>query len=107
MSEVDIDRMPRMKDYLKPEDLNTTACVNLAATVLYDASVELTDAARAYADSPTQLNRDRLENAKRLYRSDRFKVLSCGVTDGETAMRQIISAALTGRRAKYRKGVMD
>ena len=94
---------PSLKDVMKAEDLDTEACVHLAETILYDAAVELTDAARAYVDNPTQLNRDRLENAKRLYRSDWFKVLSCGVIDGETAIRQIISAALTGRRAKYRR----
>ena len=27
MSELDMDRLPRMKDTLRPEDLNTEACV--------------------------------------------------------------------------------
>ena len=30
----DLDNAPRMKDYLKAEDLDTDACVNLAVTIL-------------------------------------------------------------------------
>lgn len=38
MSEMDMDRLPRMKDTLRPEDLNTDACVTLAAEILKGAA---------------------------------------------------------------------
>ena len=97
MSEVDIDRLPRMKDYLKPEDLNTTACVNLAATVLGEQAKELAHAARRYANFPSKENRHTLMTLKKFYESDWFEVLSCGLADGKKAAEDIIRHALQGK----------
>lgn len=43
---------PRMKDYMKPEDLNTDGCVELAAFVLREASEAYLEAARALKRHP-------------------------------------------------------
>ena len=96
MSEVDIDRLPRMKDYLKPEDLNTTACVNLAATVLEEQANALTHAARKAAMYPTKDNIDHLKKLRDFYKTPWFEVLSCGLADGEQIAKMIIKRAVRG-----------
>ena len=50
--------------------------------------------------SPTPDNRRHLEAIKALYRSDYFAALSCGIVDGNTAIREIIRNALRVRRAR-------
>ena len=101
MSEDLFAQRPRMKDYLKPEDLNTEACVDLAATVLSEQAEALTHAAREAAVRPNKENLSRLETLRNFYRSDWFKVLSLGLADGEQAMKQIIKDALRGRKLLY------
>ena len=96
MSELDIDAMPRMKDYLKPEDLNTNACVNLAATVLSEQANELAHAARRYANFPTKENGAHLKKLREWYETPMFDALSCGMVDGKTAAKNIIRDALRG-----------
>ena len=96
MSEVDIERMPRMKDYLKPEDLNTEACVNLAATVLKEQAAKLAHAARRYANCPTYENLKQLKRIREWYESDWFDALSCGLADGKKVAKGIIKNALRG-----------
>lgn len=94
----DFDSMPRMKDYLKPEDLNTDACVNLAATVLGEQQEALAYAARKAAAHPTKENLRHLENLRNFYKSDWFKALSCGLADGEEIARRIIKRAVRGMK---------
>ena len=89
-----LDGRPRMKDSLKPDDLNTDACVELAGEVLRGLAEDLATAVRHYNASPTQENRRHLEAVKALYRSDYFAALSCGMVDGNTAIREIIRNAL-------------
>jgi len=96
MSELDIDAMPRMKDYLTADDLNTDACVNLAATVLGEQQDALTSAARKAAAHPTRENLRHLEELRNFYESDWYKVLSCGLADGEEIAKRIIKRALRG-----------
>ena len=100
MSETDIDRLPRMKDTLTPADLDTEACVALATEVLRGLAEDLATAARQTAASPTPENLRHLKSIQKVYRSDWFAALSCGVIDGETAMRKIIKDALHGREVK-------
>lgn len=97
MSEVDIDKLPRMKDYLKPADLNTNACVDLAATVLSEQAKELAHAARRYANSPTKENRQHLATLRAWYETPLFEALSCGLADGKKVAQDIIKDALRGR----------
>ena len=94
MSEDLFAQRPRMKDYLKPEDLNTEACIDLAAAVLGEQQDALTHAARMAAVRLNKENLSRLETMRNFYRSDWFKVLSCGLADGEQVMKQIIKRAL-------------
>jgi len=92
--------MPRMKDYLKAEDLDTEACLDLAAAVMSEQAEALTHAAREAAVRPNKENLSRLETLRNFYRSDWFKVLSCGLADGEQVMKQIIKRALRGMKIR-------
>ena len=92
----DLDNAPRMKDYLKAEDLDTDACVNLAATVLGEQQDALTSAARKAATHPTRENLRHLEELRRFYESDWYKVLSCGLADGKEIAKRIIKRAVRG-----------
>ncbi len=101
MSEKDMDRLPRMVDYLKAEDLDTDACVTLAAEILKGAANELATAAITAARHPTKANLYHLKACRGFYESDWFKVLTCGaVADGAGIARQIIRRALRGTRAE-------
>lgn len=96
-----MDQMPRMVDYLKADDLDTDACVTLAAEVLKGAANELTTAAVSAARHPTKANLDHLKNCRSFYESEWFKVLTCGaVADGPGVARQIIKQALRGTKAE-------
>lgn len=97
MSEDLFANRPRMKEYLKPEDLNTDACVELAATILSEQANELAHAARRYSTSPTKENRQHLAMLRDWYKSPMFQVLSCGLADGEKVAQDIIKDALRGR----------
>ena len=99
MSEDLFTNRPRMKEYLNPEDLNTEACVELAATVLREQAIELAHAARRYASSPTKKNRQHLKVLRDWYKSPVFQALSCGLADGEKVAQDIIKDALRGRAA--------
>ena len=100
MSEADIDRMPRLKDYMKPQDLNTDACVKLAATVLEEQAAELAHAARRYANHPTDENLKELKRIREWYESECFDALSCGLADGKTVAKGVIKNALRGVKLK-------
>ena len=84
----------RMVDYLKPEDLNTDACVDLASTILAEAGAEYIHAVRAVRANPT--NKDaaaHLRACKAFYRSDYFAALSMGAVDGEAVMQKLAERA--------------
>ena len=85
-----IDRMPRMKDCLKPEDLDTRACVLLAATVLEESAEAYKQARRHAMTNPRDKGaRASLDTCRAFYRSDWFKALSCGLADGNAVMREL------------------
>lgn len=88
----------RMIDYLKPEDLDTEACITLDQTILSEAGEALMHAVRRYNDWPSAENRAHLATCRAFYRSDLFTALSCGVADGETVIRQLTKQALLGRK---------
>ena len=92
--------MPRMKDYLQPEDLNTTGCVKLAVAVLEEQANELTHAARRYANNPSDENMKQLKRIREWYESEWFDILSCGLADGKTVAKNIIKSALRGVKLK-------
>lgn len=72
MSEKDMDEMPRMKDTLRPEDLNTDACANLAGKILKGLANDYIMARRKYNHQPTPEKRQALERIRKLYRSEWF-----------------------------------
>ena len=99
MSEIDMDRLPRMKDYLKAEDLDTDACVTLAAEILKGAANKLSQAAITASKHPSKENLAHLKACRDFYESDWFKVLTCGaVEDGAGVARSIIRQALRGMK---------
>lgn len=98
MSEMDMERCPRLKDYLRPEDLDTNACLALAAEVLRGAAADLARAARYAAESPSEGNLAHLRACRKWCSGEIFQALSCGVVDGPTAARKIIRDALRGRK---------
>lgn len=101
MSEMDMDARPRMKDYLNAEDLDTDACVTLAAEILKGAAQDLTIAAHRAAHCPDKGNLGHLKACREFYASDWFKVLTCGaVEDGPAIAQQIIKQALRGTKVE-------
>lgn len=81
---------PRMKDYMKPEDLNTDGCIELAAYVLREASEAYLEAARALKRHPDSKDAQAHYNRCRaFYSSDYYKILSCGVISGAEALRSL------------------
>ena len=92
---------PRMKDYLKPEDLNTEGCLTLAETVLQEASEEYIRARRAVVAHPNDRDaREHFKTCQAFYRSDWFAALSGGVVDGETVMRRLNKEAVKRCRVR-------
>lgn len=94
----DLDRSRRMIDYLKPEQLETRACVDLASEILAGMAHELSRAAKAYARHPNKETEANLRMCRNVFASDYFAALSSGVVDGEQAARTIIKDALRGVR---------
>ena len=92
--------IPRLKDTRKASKLSTSACVDLAEEILRGMAEDLATAVRHYNASPTPENRRHLEAIKALYRSDYFAALSCGIVDGNTAIREIIRNTLRRRRTR-------
>ena len=92
-----MNSLPRMKDTLRPEDLNTDAVVTLAAEVLRAAANEYIHVVRHVREDPgNQYAADHLHTLQRFYRSDWFKALSAGQADGEIVMKELNRMA-TGR----------
>ena len=88
----------RMIDYLKPEDLDTEGCINLAQTILGEAGEALMHAVRHYNEWPSEENHAHLRTCQAFYRSGTYTALSCGVADGETVIRKLTKQALLGRK---------
>ena len=89
-----VARRRRMMDYLKPEDLNTDACVELASVILAEAGAEFIHAVRAVRANPT--NKDaaaHLRACKAFYRSDYVTALSMGAVYGEAVMQKLAARA--------------
>lgn len=97
MSLIDMDRLPRMKDTIKPEDLNTNACVKLAETVLKDAAEDYICARRRADACPSKENLAHLRTCREFYLSDWFLALSGGVAEGSAVVRELDRIA-RGRR---------
>lgn len=84
----------RMADYMKPEDLNTDACMELASVILSEAGAEYIHAVRAVRANPTNKDAaDHLRACKAFYRSDYFTALSMGAVDGEAVMLKLAEKA--------------
>lgn len=81
---------PRMKDYMKPEDLNTDGCINLAAFVLHEAAEAYLEAARALKRHPDSKDAQaHFRRCRAFCSSDYYKILSCGIISGADALRSL------------------
>lgn len=81
---------PRMADYMRPEDLNLAGCVSLASAVLEAAAEEYLQAARhCRAEPKNKAAAAHLKTCRAFYKSDYFRALSAGVTDGEAALKAL------------------
>lgn len=89
MSEQDMDLLPRLKDTVKPEDLNTDACVKLAGEIVKGLANDYIQARRKYNHQPTPENRQALERIRKLYRSEWFGAMSMGLVDGQAVMEEL------------------
>ena len=90
-----------MKDYMRPEDLNTEGCLTLAEEVLQEASAEYIRARRAVVAHPNDRDaREHFKLCQLFYRSDWFAALSGGGVDGETVMRRLNKEAVRGWRVR-------
>ena len=94
-----MDKMPRMKDTLRPEDLNTNACVKLAETVLKEAAEDYICARRRADVCPSEENLGHLKICREFYLSDWFLALSGGVAEGSAVVRELDRIARGGRKA--------
>ena len=100
VSLADMDKPRRMANYMRPDDLSDEGCINLAREILAGAAQSLAHAARQLAERPSEQNYDCMAVARRFYDSDWFRILSCGVVDGETAAKKIVENALRGVRIR-------
>ena len=96
VTDIDAAGHRRMKDYMKPEDMDTGGCLELASAILRQQAEELTVAVQRAAKFPSNGNLQHVRDIKKFYKGDMFKILSCGLIDGEVALREIVRAALKG-----------
>lgn len=90
--------MPRMKDYLKAEDLNNEGCVRLATEILRGAAEDYMQARRELVKNPMdKMAMEHFRRCQRFYKSDYFDALSMGQIDGETVMKELDRLALGDR----------
>lgn len=103
MSEMDMDARPRMKDYLKPEDLSTEGCVRLASRILTDAAESYIQARRHLDQDPT--NKDAIEHyriCREFYNRELFVALSCGAVSPKATVRELDRMARREGKEKKR-----
>ena len=94
VEDIDYAAGVRMAEYLKPEDLNTDACLELASVILAEAGAEYIHAVRAVRANP--MNKDaaaHLRACKAFYRGNYFTTLSMGAVDGEAVMQKLAEKA--------------
>ena len=96
MSLRDLDTSPRMRDTLRAEDLNSDACVTLAAKILADAANEYVRTRRRCDACPSRENLDHLKTCRSFYLSEWFAALSGGLVDGKAAMEALDRQARGG-----------
>lgn len=86
----DFNHPRRMRDYLRAEDLNDDGCITLAAEILRDAARAYIRAYRAWAlhTEDRTLLAD-LRYMRKWYRSEYFGILSCGLLEPDTVLRDL------------------
>ena len=101
MSVRDLDRPPRMADYMRPEEMNDEGVLKLAQQILTGAAEDYVHARRNVVAHPN--NADAQEHYKTciaFYRSEWFAALSLGIVDGEDVMRWLNREAIRGARLR-------
>lgn len=86
----DLDALPRMRDTVRPESLDTDACVNLASEILRGLAVDYACALRRVRYNPANPDaREELARMRRIYMSDYFAALTMGMVDPRAVMSEI------------------
>lgn len=94
----DENRLPRMRETLKAEELNNEGCIRLAQEILSGAAEDYMQARRELLKNPTdKMAAEHFRICQRFYKSDYFEALSMGQIDGETAMKELDRLALGDR----------
>lgn len=101
MSVRDLDRHPRMADYMRPEDMNDDGVLKLAQQILTGAAEDYVHARRNFVAHPNSADaREHYKTRCEFYRSEWFSALSLGVVDGEDVMRRLNREAIRGARVR-------
>ena len=66
----------RMRDYMKPEDLNLDGCIALASEICRGLAQDLTQAVQTCAKHPNKANFEHVRSIQNVYRSNYFKAIS-------------------------------
>jgi len=104
MSEMDMDARPRMKDYLKPEDLSTEGCVRLATRILTDAAEAYILARRHLDQDPA--NKNAIEHyrlSREFYNRELFAALSLGEMSPRATVKELDRIARGNTKAGGRQ----
>jgi hypothetical protein len=89
-----MDHLPRMKDTMLAEDMNTDGCIRLVSAILDGATQDLASAAVRTALCPSKGNYEHLRQCRAFYASDWFVALSNGMADGPSVAKKIEREAL-------------
>ena len=90
MSLSEFDKHPRMREYMKPEDLDTDGCVALCAEVLKSAAEDYVRTRQALNARPNNKDiKGHMKVCENFYRSSYVRALSCGLVDPDTVMADL------------------
>ena len=84
-----MDRMPRMRGNLRADDLNTDTCATLAAEILRGLANEYVMLRKRYIHQPSKENQQAFQRVRKIYQTDWFAALSCGLVDGQAVMAEL------------------
>lgn len=101
MSIKDLDRPPRIADYMRPEQMNDDGVLTLAKQILTGAAEDYIYVRQNVVAHPNNENaREHYKTMCAFYRSKWFAALSLGIVDGEDVMRRLNREAIRGARVR-------
>lgn len=91
------DKLPRMADRLKPEDLSDDGCVRLCAEILRGLAAEYVTAKRQHLLQHSPETRRAVQRLRDVFYSDWYRALSCGLVEPQAVLDELDRQA-RGRR---------